>query len=883
MRSVSVMASERWCDEKSTQRRSLPSPLTDFVGREREIVALVGLLREARLVTLTGAGGIGKTRLARQVAAAVASELTDGVCWVDLAPLTDPDLICSTVAVALGIREDSARSLQEHLTAWLGPRNLVLILDNCEHLLGGCAALIETLLRAAPELRILVTSRQVIGLIGEVSWPVPPLSLPDSMPWTTDSISLTSGSSPTGGAPYECAVERLLRSEAGRLFVQRARAVRPSFELTERNAATVAELCRRLDGIPLALELAAARLNALTAEQIVARLGSRFGLLTGGGVTALPRHRTLAALVDWSHDLLSPEEQILFRRLSVFAGGWTLEAVEAVCEGGASDLTEPARLTTHNSLLDLLAGLVDKSLVLAEEQGSPGCRAVRYRMLETIREYSSERLAASGEVEEVEARHAAYFVDLAERAEPKLRGSERELWLERLDRDRENLRSMERRAAARGDTETVLRLGAALWRFWEQASAAEAREHVEAILDLAAYAPPSKSRVRALLGAGVLARRLGDYPAARALAEEGLEVARQLDYEWRAGVALYDLGRLACFEGRYAEARSLLEASLAIYQSLGYRPRIAATLNRLGYLAFSEGDLTRARALLEQSLAIARPAPDAILICEILFNLGLTAHFGGDLDTARQFYQECRAIFTELSDRPALAKALHALGHAATMQDDLRAARMLYFDGLRVAREVGDRRRLALIVWAVATLAAAERDPERAVRLEAAARTAIERIGAVLPRPMKTLWDAQVTPSRRALGLRGVALAEAAGRAMTLEAVVEEELVWLAATASAAQTDGPPEDNADRPSDHESARAGVRARSATGGTLTVREREVAALIARGLSNHQIADRLVISERTVANHVHSILGGLDFRNRAQVAAWVVAGRAQRRHG
>lgn len=854
-------------------RRPLPTPLTELVGRERELAAIAALLRDTRLVTLTGAGGIGKTRLAQRVAGEVAPRLGDGTCWVDLAALTEPRLVPSAVARSLGVRQGQVRPLRDALSDFLRRRHLLLVMDNCEHLLDDCAVLIEALLQSAPDLRVLATSREVLGLPGETTWVVPPLSLPD----------VGSGTSGRDGHSRVGAVESVFQSEAGQLFLQRARAVRSSFELTDQNAGAIAAICHRLDGIPLALELAAARLNVLSAEQILARLGDRLGLLTSGARSSLPRHRTLAALLDWSHDLLSQDEQVLFRRLAVFVGGWTCEAAGAVCgestpdegHGPSAALNDPARMPPL-SLLDVLAGLVDKSLILVEEQGPPMDRAVRYRMLETIREYASERLAASGETDAVEARHAAYFIDLAERAEPKLRRPERETWLSRLDHDRENLRVAERRAAARGDSESVLRLGAFLWRFWEQADAAEAREHVEAILALAASAPPSQARVKALLGAGVLARRLGDYPAARALAEEGLAAARLLDYEWRVGIALYDLGRLAYFEGRYAEARRLLDDSLAIYQEHGYKPRIAATLNRLGYLAFSEGDLARARALLDRSLAVARLTPDAILVGATLFNLGLTAHFGGDLDAAQRRYQESRAIFMEIEDRPELAMVLNLLGHAATMQGRFDAARSLYCESLLIAREIGNRRRQALVVWAVATLAAAQREPERAVRLESVARTTLEAMGAVVPRPMQVLWDEQLAPARRALGARGLAAADAAGRATTLESVVEGLLPRLSARTDEPRIDETSRIIMDHVPDQRRCQASGRAWSANGSVLTVREREVTGLIARGLSNQQIARHLVISERTVANHIHSILGKLGFRGRAQVVAWAVEG-------
>lgn len=862
--------------------RSLPAPLAGFVGREAEVLAIVHLLRSARLVTLTGVGGIGKTRLAQRVAVEVSPDFEDGVCWIDLVDLIDPDLILAVIAQALGVRGDSTRPLHETLPDLLGARQLLLIVDNCEHLISGSAVAIEALLRGAPGLKVLATSRQVLGVTGEAIWPVPPLSLPAP---PADAVA-GGGSAGPGGE-----IDRLLASEAGRLFVQRGQAVRPSLTLTEQSAASVAEICCRLDGIPLALELAAARLNVLSANQILARLSDRFGLLTGGARTAEPRHRTLAALLDWSHDLLDEDEQRLFRRLAVFVGGWSIEAAERVCSGqpvasaSAGNGEQPpsvvARLLPTRPL-DLLAGLVDKSLVLAEEQGPPEHRTVRYRMLETVREYAWDQLVGSGELEAIGTRHTAFFLALAERAEPELRGPERKAWLDQLGRERENLRAAERRASARGDAETLLRLGAALGRFWQNASAADAREHLEAILAHAASLPPSPSRVRALQGAGVLARLLGDYAASQALAEESLSAARHLDDRAGEAAALRDLGRLAGFQGRYPDARALLEESLRIFRQLGNQSSIAATLNRLGYLTFAEAELPSARVLLEESLAVARLTSDRPLVAEVLVNLGLCAHFGGDLDAARSRYEESLAIYLALAERQEVAMAFHLLGHVVAMQSDTVAARRLYAEGLLTAHEAGNPRRLALVVWTVATLAAAEGEPERAVRLESAARAAFATMGVAAPGPMRDLWTAQLAPARLALGEQRAAQIEIEGQALALELAVEEVLSWLTLSL-AGGTDGAPGRQRSGagegpPTAPGHGQADGRPRPAGRGpgreVLTVREGEVAALIAGGLSNRQIAERLVITERTAANHVQNILAKLSFRSRAQIAAWAV---------
>ncbi len=827
---------------------SLPHPLTSFIGREREIAEAGRLLGATRLLTLTGAGGVGKTRLGHEVAAGLVDAFQDGVWLVELAGLADPTLVPQAVAEVLGMREEPGRPLTATLADALSAERLLVLLDNCEHLIEPCATLADALLRACPHLRILATSRQALGIAGETTFRVPSLSLSAALDAPTASTPGEDGArEPIAGMPpAPGGIELPAQSEAVRLFVERARAALPSFALTDRNVSAVAEICQRLDGIPLAIELAAARVAVLSPEQLAARLGDRFGLLTGGGRTALPRYRTLRALVDWSHDLLDEGERVLLRRLAVFAGGWSLEAAEAVCAGDG---------LAPGEILDLLSGLVAKSLVLAGDHGDE----VRYRFLETLREYAAERLRDAGEETTLRERHRDWFLALAERTEPALEFAEEAGWFERLDAERDNLRAVERQAAARGDAETVVRLGAALWQFWMmQADAAAARERVDAILALAAFTPRAPARAKALVGAGVLARLLGDFPAARALGEESLALARQLGDGRYVAVASYNLGRLAYLQGRYADARVLLEEALAIFRQLGHQPGVAAALNRLGLLAFSEGDLAGARPLLEQGLAVARETGDASLLAAVLFNIGQCAHFGGDLEAARRLYEECRAINAARGDREDLSMVLHLLGHAVATQGDLPAARALYRESLGIARAAGNRRRLALLLWTIATLAAAERDWERAVRLRASAAASAEAMGMVPARPMRQLWDAQLEPAREALSEERLAAAEAQGRSMAIEQAVDEALAWFAEPESPAQV---------------SARPGREEPPGRVG-LTPREQEVAALIARGLTNRQIAAELVIAEGTAANHVKHILARLDLDSRVQIASWAI---------
>jgi non-specific serine/threonine protein kinase len=408
---------------------NLPLELSSFVGRERELAEVERSLENTRLLTLTGSGGCGKTRLALAVAAELVGGLEDGVWLVELAPLADPSLVPQAVASTLGVREQPGRLLTETLSDYLRSKKMLLVLDNCEHLIEACATLVEALLRSCPELCVLATSREALGITGEVAWPVPSLSLPDVRRLPN--------------------IESLPQYESARLFVERAVAVKPAFALTEQNAASVAQICYRLDGIPLALELAAARTKVLSVEQIADRLDDCFGLLADGGRTALPRQRTLHATMDWSHELLSEEERALFRRLSVFAGGFTLEAAESVCAGEELE---------RNEVLQLLSHLVDKSLVTAREVSGEA----RHHLLETVRQYGWEKLSESGETGLVRERHAEYYLALAEEAEPELKAERQVAWLERFERDHDNLRAAMAWLLGRGESEEAARFGWAL-------------------------------------------------------------------------------------------------------------------------------------------------------------------------------------------------------------------------------------------------------------------------------------------------------------------------------------------------------------------------------------------------------------------------------------
>src|SRR5215211_7750321 len=522
-------------------KHNLPAPRTSFVGREREMVEVKRMLATTRLLTLTGAGGSGKTRLALEVARDLIGVYPDGVWLVGLARLSEGDLVPQTVAAALRVPERPGQALAGTLVEALSDKELLLVLDNCEHLVEAAAQLVDTLLDSCPHLRVLATSREPLGTPGEVNRVVPLLSLPARTDEELNGMS---------------AVDRLMGFEATRLFVDRARLRLPDFELTQKNAGAVARVCRKLDGMPLAIELATARMGALAVEQVAQRLNASLDVLSGANRTAAPRQQTLRATIDWSHRLLSEAEQRIFRRFSVFAGGWTLEATETVCSGGGIEQVE---------VLDLLGGLVDKSLVAA---GASTGGAVRYRMLEPIRQYATEKLEESDDADEVKGRHAAFFLALAEEAEPELAGPQQNVWVERLEGEHDNIREALSWVLERGEGELALRLGAALWRFWHvRGYLSEGTRWMEQALAGGGPAP-AQTRVKVLEGMGWLVQLLGDTERAEATYEEMLKLSRELGDKGNTATALNSLGTLALAQGDNERARAQLEENLEVLREL---------------------------------------------------------------------------------------------------------------------------------------------------------------------------------------------------------------------------------------------------------------------------------------------------------------------------
>lgn len=634
------------------QPHNLPVQLTRFVGRDGDLAELATLLSTKRLVTLTGIGGCGKTRLALQLAAHSSGEFPDGAWLVELANVSDPDLVGRVVASALGVREQQGRPVDATLVDRLASQTALLVLDNCEHLIVACARLGERLLAACPELTILTTSREPLNVQGEVVWRVLPLTMPN-----------------------ERDLANVASSEAGELFVDRATAADPHFALSDGNAASVAAVCRRLEGIPLAIELAVARLGALTVEQIEERLADRFRLLNRGSRTAPTRHQTLRATVEWSHEMLTTAEQILFRRVAVFAGGFTLEAAEDVCAGDGIEADD---------VLDLLSQVVSKSLALPSSGDGPA----RYRLLETLREYGLERLKGAGEERALRSRHLAWSLRVAEQAEPELRGPEQAPWLDRLHAELDNFRAAFAWCLAEGDAEAALRLGSALLEFWiVRADWSEGREWVDGALALPGPVDPAV-RMKGLRAAGELADVLSDYPSATRAFEESLALARSLGDRRATAEALMGLAHEAQRVGKHPEARAFLEEGVAIFRELDDDPSLARSL---GGLAELERDYRRARELAEQTLEIRRRLGNRENVAWGLIDVGYCLQRTADLDAATVAYEEALDIARELAYKRLIARALVQLGSAALDRGDFADARGVLEESLPLWRETGHR------------------------------------------------------------------------------------------------------------------------------------------------------------------------------------------------
>jgi predicted ATPase/DNA-binding SARP family transcriptional activator/DNA-binding CsgD family transcriptional regulator len=818
-------------------KHNLPAPRTSFVGREREMVEVKRMLTMTRLLTLTGAGGSGKTRLALEVASDLVSIYPDGVWLVTLAELSEGDLVPQAVATALQVPERPGQPLTDTLVEASEANELLLVLDNCEHLVEAAADLVDTLLDSCPHLRVLATSREPLGISGEVNWVVPLLSLP------------AKANEESNG---EATIESFMRSEALRLFVDRARLRLPDFQLTKANAGAVTRVCRKLDGIPLAIELATARMGAFAVEQVAQRLDVSLDLLTDASRSAAPRQQTLRATIDWSHKLLSEAERTFFRRLSVFTGGWTLEAAEAVCSRGGIE---------EGDVLDLLGGLVDKSLVVA---GAPTGGAVRYRMLEPLRQYAREKLEEGAEIDEVQDRHTTFFLTVAEKAEPELAGPRQSAWVERLEAEHDNMREALSWVLERGEGELGLRFGGALWRFWHMRG--YLREGIMWMERVLAEGKPaaSSARVKALEGMGWLLQFKGDYERAETIYEEMFELSRESGDKGNIATALNSLGTVAAQQGDNERARALLQENLGVIGELEAEGDPATPLkkfylsNLLGYLAINdEGDYARGTILWEESLALAREVGDHYWVGITLGNLGHVALLQRNFERAKARSEEALASANELGSAGVelVPTACLNLGLATLGLSEHERARGSFEEALVTSHEMGRTPNVIEALEGMASLAGAMGKATRAAHLWGAAEAARDATGIIAFSPGElALHEPHLALASSRLGDEAWQEVLAEGRAMSLEEAAEYALA---------------KEEFDRPT------TSVQEQIPPGEPiveLTPRENEIAALVARGLTNRQVAQELSISERTAGNHVAKILRKLRLRSRAQIGGW-----------
>ena len=834
---------------------NLPSRLTSFIGREREIREIMALVLCERLVALVGAPGVGKTRLSLQIAAGVIDQFPDGVWLVELAPLADPGLVPQAVATVLGVHEQPGHPLTATLAGYLRTRRLLLLLDNCEHLIQAAAALAETLLQTCPGLHVLATSREPLAIEGEQTCRVPSLTL----------------SSATG--------IDVRNSEAVRLFVERARAVSPTFALTERNEAPVGQICTRLDGVPLAIELAAARVRALSVEQIAARLDDRFRLLTGGSRTALPRQQTLRGAVDWSYDLLSAPEQVLLRHLAVFAGGFSLEAAEYV---GSSDT---------------LVSLVDKSLVQIEEvrDGEP-----RYRMLETFRQYGREKLTEHGELTAARDRHRDYVLAFAEGLASHLRERTDGVVLDRIELEHDNLRvaldwcldgpsAGQRDPVAADHTHSSLggalsvRLAAAIWRYWWlRGHIGEGRRWLARAL-----AVPTRdtspaglaARDLALLGIANLSAYQGDYRSAVTYMTEKLAFSRETGNDHGLVFALQYLGNCLAHVGEAERGTQLCAEAVVLGRQLGDPVALAWALDSSALAARMSGRPEQSVILSDEAISLFRARGNVAGMAYATSSKSYASAELGDSAKGLALTEDCLRLFQEVGDKRGAALSFKDIARFATFAGDADRVIEPLRTALTMFLQLRDRFQGTIcleilagvsMLWAAPALAsdvacAAQTDGADeplldAVRLYAWADLVRAESGLDPPPEMRGAPERNIALLRKHLDEAAFTQAWAEGGAMSFDEAVEYALALTAPAAPEPRT--------------RTASVGARAIEPDAMYLTAREREVAALIVQGRTNREIAEALVLSERTVDSHVRNVMGKLEVNSRAQVAAWAV---------
>ena len=844
----------------------MPTTLTSLIGREQLVNDICTLFSrpEIRLLTLLGTGGIGKSRVAIQVANASRHAFADGVCFVPLAKISDPTLVIPAIAQELGIQEQPERSDFEQVQVWLREKQFLLLLDNFEQVVTA-APLIEELYASCPLLKVVVTSRAVLHVQGEQEFPVPPLALPDLRRLSEDWV--------------------LSPSTAVTLFVQRAQSTLPTFQLTQTNVHAIIEICVRLDGLPLAIELAAARIKLLPPQALLARLSQLFQVLTGGARTLPLRHQTLRNALQWSYDLLDSDEQRLFRRLSVFAGGWTLEAVEAL----EKTLNEDE--TSTLSVLDGIASLLDKSLLVQRAREGKEPRLI---LLRTVREYALELLRESGEIEPCQRAHALYFLTVVEEAHLHLKGPQQTTWLEQLERERANLRAALAWLIEHGEAELALRFCGTLWWFWYlRGYWSEGRRWLEGALGLAQAEGSTEARARALYSAGNLAYYQDDYAAARLLLEESIEIYRKLENKRELASALGALGVLVHMQGDLVTAHPLLNESEMLLRTLGSKWELAYLLRKLGQRTLQEGNLAQAVAYAQEGLALAREQGDRSLIATAQMTLAHIAEVQGDLNQAASHTregltmarelgdkwliamalqdlgyldalrgdltraivrtQEGLALARELGDKDFINHALHSLGYIASLQGDTKLAAAWYREGLSLAQEIGDETQVGWHLVGLAGVAAAEGQPVRAARLYGAAETRLN-VNVSMNDVERADYTRTVESVRSKLGEKIFTAAWAEGRSMTPEQA-------LAAP-----------EKAPAPVPHTPVSPPAAPTYPDG--LTAREVEVLRLLAAGKTVAEIAERLVISPRTVTTHITTIYRKIQVSTRSAATRYAI---------
>jgi len=685
---------------------NLPAPATALIGREGELDETRMLLRgpEVRLLTLLGPPGIGKTRLSLALAESLVEDYAEGVWFVPLASIIDPDLVASTIAKTLGLKEGPTEAAGEGLQAYLHERQMLLMLDNFEQVIPA-APLVSELLAASPGVKLLVTSRAALDIYGEHQYDVPPLDLPDLANLPSDGD--------------------LQSYPAVALFVKRAQAVAPRFTITEENGASIAEICARLDGLPLAIELAAARSRLFDPVSILRRLDRRLPLLSVGPRDRTPRQQSLRGAIDWSHDLLNDVEKALYRRMSVFVGGCTLEAIEAVAWGVGRNRPGGYQGPDPAFPAEEVESLANKSLVQRQATGE-----MLFSMLETLREYASERLVESGEEADTRRKHAEYFLALAEEAEPLLRGTEQKLWLDRLDREHDNLRAAMGWAFEKGQAEVAQRIAGAIWRFWSiRGYFTEGRAWMARVLET--WPQYTSWRVKAGLGAGGLAQSQGDYATARSYLKESLEGARQLGDKLRAAMALNNIAIIDRQQGNSEAARSALLEAVEVQQELGDWWSLAAGYTNLGLVVSDMGDYAEARVFHERSLALFRDIGDKRNSAFALVNLGEVAYIQGDYEQARVMWEECAQTFRDVGEKQALVQTLINMGMLARDGGKVTEGYTFLDEALALGMQIGKRKLVAEALYYVGSFGILDGQIERAVRLFAAADRLLCELGAV--------------------------------------------------------------------------------------------------------------------------------------------------------